>query len=456
MKNNELSRRDFIGKTALVGAGMTLAPSLMKASGAQADKPAVLGGKAVRSKPWMEWPIWKPETDEKRLLEVVRSGVWSRSKVVAEFEEAWAKTAGAKRCLTVVNGTNALITALIQLGIGAGDEVILSPYTFIACPSAILATGAIPVFVDVDPETYQIDPAKIERSITSRTKAIMAIHILGLPCDMPSILQIAKKHGLLVLEDACQAWLAEINGQKVGTFGDAGCFSFQNSKSMAMGEGGAIVSNDDAFIDRCFSYHNFGNPYGSVAADPAQPGTVMMGNKLRLTEYQAAIGLAQLARLEDETRVRTENAHYLHSLIKDIPGIIPYRLYDHVTRAVFFLFPFRYQPNQAHGLTRAGFIKALRAEGIPCSTGYTPLNKMPYLAHAFQTKNFKRMYTEQELDINAYNERNHCPKNDALCNDEAIWFTQNMLLGPRSDMEEIAYAIERIQKNAAQIAKQSR
>ncbi|MEC3878302.1 DegT/DnrJ/EryC1/StrS family aminotransferase [Parapedobacter sp. 10938] len=452
MKNNRLSRRGFIGKTAMMGAGIALAPSLMDASMVQ-DKPAILGGKAVRNKPWAKWPLWKPETDEKRLLEVMRSGVWSRNKVVAEFEQAWANATGAKRCLTVVNGTNALITAMVQLGIGAGDEVILSPYTFIACSAAILATGAIPIFVDVDRETFQIDPAKIEERITDRTRAIMAIHILGLPCDMPAILDIARKHDLLVLEDACQAWLAEINGQKVGTFGNAGCFSFQNSKSMAIGEGGAIVSNDDRFMDRCFSYHNFGTPYGTVS-NPGTHGPVMMGTKLRLTEYQAAIGLSQLTRLEEETRVRTENANYLHDLIKEIPGIMPYRLYDHVTRAVFFLFPFRYQQNQSHGLTREGFIEALRAEGIPCSSGYAPLNKMPYLAHAFQTKNFKRMYTAEELDIDVYNRRNHCPENDALCDKEAVWFTQNMLLGPRSDMEEIAFAMERIQRNAARIAQQ--
>ncbi len=452
MKNSGLSRRGFIGKTALMGAGIALTPSLVKASVLQ-DKPAILGGKAVRSKPWAKWPIWKAETDEKRLLEVMRSGVWSRNKVVDEFEHAWANAVGAKRCLTVVNGTNALITAMVQLGIGAGDEVLLSPYTFIACSAAILATGAIPVFVDVDRETFQIDPAKIEGRISSRTRAILAIHILGLPCDMPAILEVARKHDLLVLEDACQAWLAEINGQKVGTFGDAGCFSFQNSKSIAMGEGGAIVSNDDIFMDRCFSYHNFGSPYGTVSG-AGKPGYLMMGTKLRLTEYQAAIGLVQLARLEQETSIRTENANYLHSLIKDIPGILPYRLYDHVTRAVFFLLPFRYQQNQPHGLTRERFIEALRAEGIPCSSGYAPLNKMPYLAHAFQTKNFKRMYSAEELDIDTYNRRNECPENDALCDSEAVWFTQNMLLGSRSDMEEIAFAIERIQRNAAQIAKQ--
>ena len=193
-----------------------------------------------------------------------------------------------------------------------------------------MLNGAIPVFVDIDPETFQMDPDNIEKKITSRTRAIIPVHILGLPCDMQRIMAIAKKYDLLVVEDACQAWLAEINGKKVGTFGNAGCFSFQNSKNMPIGEGGAIVSDDDEFMDRCYSYHNYGNPFGSTAGQ-YQAGTVMIGTKLRLTEYQAAIGLVQLERLEQQTEVRNENAAYLKSLISEIPGIAPV-VYDEVTK----------------------------------------------------------------------------------------------------------------------------
>ena len=148
---------------------------------------------------------------EEEVLKVLRSGVWSRAKVVTEFENKWAETIGTKRCLAVVNGTNALITSVVQLDIGAGDEVIVTPYTWISSIQAVLIAGAMPVFVDVDPETYQMDPAKIEAKITSRTRAIMPVHILGLPADMVKIMAIAKKHNLLVIEDACQAWLAEID-----------------------------------------------------------------------------------------------------------------------------------------------------------------------------------------------------------------------------------------------------
>jgi dTDP-4-amino-4,6-dideoxygalactose transaminase len=418
-------------------------------TGISSDLPAILGGQAIRTKTWPEWPMWNPETDEELILKVMRSGVWSRADVVAEFEKKWAQMIGAKRCLAVVNGTNALITAMVQLGIGAGDEVLLPPYTFIASAQAILQTGAVPVFVDIDPDTFQIDPSKIEEKITSRTIAIMPVHILGLPADMIKIMAIAKKHNLLVVEDACQAWLAEIDNRKVGTFGNAGCFSFQNSKNIPMGEGGAIVSDDEAFMDRCYSYHNYGNPYGSIIGEVGS-GTVIPGNKLRLTEYQAAIGLAQMARLEEQTTVRCNNAEYLRSKIKDIPGILPYRLSDKATRAAFHIFPFRYKKEDFNGLSREGFLKALQAEGITCSGGYSPLNKMPYLENTFKTQNFKLMYPGNSLDYKSYMEKNQCPVDDQVCK-EAVWFMQNILLGDKSDMDDIVSAIEKISKNAEKI-----
>ncbi|MDD4536452.1 MAG: DegT/DnrJ/EryC1/StrS family aminotransferase, partial [Petrimonas sp.] len=410
-------------------------------------KPAILGGEKSFTGQWPKWPIWNPATDEKQLLEVMRSGVWSRSKVTDEFEKKWAQLLGAKRSLAVVNGTNALNTSLAQLEIGWGDEVLVTPYTFIASVSSILFNGAIPVFVDVDPETFQMDPNKIEEKITPHTRAILPVHILGLPCDMERIMKIAAKHNLLVVEDACQAWLAEINGKKVGTFGKAGCFSFQNSKNMAMGEGGAIISDDDAFMDRCYSYHNYGNPHGTTAGQIGA-GTVMIGTKLRITEYQAAIGLAQLKRLEAETELRNKNATYLQSLIGDIPGISPYKLYKNVTKAAYHLFPFRYHKEYFKGLSRAEFLKALQAEGIPCSAGYSELNKMPYLKNAFESKYFQKFYPTERLNYEKYAQANKCPLNEKLCNEEAVWISQSLLLSSKSDLDKIAGAIEKIQKHA--------
>ena len=271
---------------------------------------------------------------------------------------------------------------------------------------------------------------------------------------MDRIMAIARKHQLLVIEDACQAHLAEVNHKKVGTIGHAGCFSFQNSKNLAIGEGGAIVSPDETFMDRCFSYQNLGLPYGSVVG-AVGTGSIRMGTKVRFTEYQSAIGLSQLQRLDAQTSTRNENAAYLKSRIEAIPGILPYKLYDNVTRGAFHLFAFRFKKEQFRGLPREEFLKALRAEGVPCSSGYTPLNTQPFLQEAFQSRNYKKMYPRQLLGYKQYMERNQCPQNDQLCQ-EAVWFTQNMLLASKTDMADIAAAIEKVYKNAEKIKKSAK
>jgi perosamine synthetase len=457
MPKRNYSRREFVKQNSLAGIGAAvaigMAPAILANCATDLGTPAILGGQKLRTKAWPAWPMWNPVTDEEQVLKVLRSGVWSRAGVVSEFEKKWAETIGSKRCLAVVNGTNALIASLIQLDIGGGDEVIVTPYTFISSIQAVLMTGAMPIFADIDPETFQINPDKIEEKITTRTRAIMPVHILGLPANMERIMEITKKHNLLVVEDACQAWLAEFNHKKVGTFGNAGCFSFQNSKHLPLGEGGAIVSDDEKFIDRCFSYHNMGLPYGGVIG-AVGAGAVMLGTKIRLTEYQAAIGLAQLGRLEEQTTKRSTNAGYLRSKIKDIPGIIPYKLHKNVTRAAFHMFAFRYKKEEFQGLTRSKFLEALTAEGIPNLSGYAPfLNKQPYLNSAFQSKNYKKMYPKEMLDFDKYADQNKCPENDILC-EESVWLMQNLLLAEKSDMNDIVAAIERIHQYAGKIKNQ--
>ena len=459
MTKSIFSRREFIKKNSLTGLGavvaMNAAPSVFSNFTKDATVPAVLGGTPVRTKSWPGWPVWNPVTDEKRVIDILRKGVWCRAgvqqSVVGEFEEKWANALGAKRCLAVVNGTNALIVALKMLNIGGGDEVIVTPYTFIATISAILDVGAMPVFADVDPETFQINPANIEKKITSRTRALLPVHILGLPADMISIMEIARKHDLLVIEDACQGWFAEINHQKVGTFGNAGCFSFQNSKHLPIGEGGAIISDDDDLMDRCHSYHNCGRAYGKMS-DPVGGQYIIRGNNLRMTEYQAAIGLAQLKRLDEHTSIRNRNAEYLKSKIKNIPGISPYKLYDNVTRAAFHLFPFRYNKDEFNGLSRDQFFRALRAEGVPASGGYTGLLfSMPYLNDAFQSKNYQKMYPKEMLDFNKFVEQNHCPESERLSNETGAWISQRLLLGTKSDMDDVYRAIEKVHANSEKI-----
>jgi dTDP-4-amino-4,6-dideoxygalactose transaminase len=448
MDKKDLNRRQFLNAASaasLAAAASGAIPAYGNAS-KKAGKPAILGGKPVRTKSFPGWPVWDKSAEEP-VLSILRSGKWFRGRgnTVSKFEEQYAKLMGAKRCVCTVNGTNALLTALHVLDIGVGDEVIVSPYTFIATYNVVFGSCALPVFVDTDPETFQISPEKIEERINKNTRAILPVHILGLPANMDKINAIAKKHNLVVIEDACQAWLAEWRGKKCGTVGDLGCFSFQNSKHLPCGEGGAVIGNDEKIMDRCYSYHNCGRPFGSIKPTSGYP---IIGTNRRMTEYQAAILLSQIKRLEKDTQKRTENADYLTSKIKNIPGILPAKFYDGVTRAAYHLYPFRYKKERFNNLSRDKFLSALRAEGIPCSSGYGPQYKDGVVEAALNSRNFKRSFSKARLD--KYRRELHYPDNDQLCK-EAVWFTQNMLLGTKSDIDDIADAILKIYENRAKL-----
>jgi dTDP-4-amino-4,6-dideoxygalactose transaminase len=449
MNKNDLSRRQFISAASigsLAAATLKTIPGYGNIS-EKAGKLAILGGQAVRTKPWPSWPIWDKSAEES-VLSILRSGIWCRlgGTTVSEFEKKYAELIGAKRCVCTVNGTNALMTALHVLDIGVGDEVIVSPYTFIATYNVVINSCALPVFADTDPETFQINPDKIEERINERTRAILPVHILGLPANMDRINAIAKKHNLFVIEDACQAWMAEWKGKKCGTVGDLGCFSFQNSKHLPCGEGGAVVGNDDEIMDGCFSYHNCGRQYGSVKGTSGYPIT---GTNFRMTEYQAAILLSQMKRLEKDTQLRNENAHYLTSKIKDIPGIIPHKLYEGVTRAAYHLYPFRYKKEHFNNVPRSKFLEALRAEGIPCSGGYGPQYRDGLIEVVLNSKNFKRAFSKERLD--KYRQELQYPDNDQLC-EEAVWLGQELLLTTKEDINDIADAISKIYENRDKLA----
>ena len=444
MNKKNVTRRQFMA-TASAGALAAVASGVIPAYGnlsKKASKLAIQGGQPVRAKRWPGWPVWDESADEE-ILSVLRSGIWCRlgGTKVSEFEKKYAELMGAKRCLATASGTTALLIALHVLGIDAGDEVIVSPYTFIATYNVLLLSKTLPVFADTDPETFQINPDKIEERINERTKAILPVHILGLPANMDKINAIAKKHNLVVIEDACQAWMAEWRGKKCGTLSDLGCFSFQNSKHLPSGEGGAVVGDDDEIMDRCHSFHNCGRPYGSVKRTSGYP---TRGSNRRMQQFQAVILMSQMKRLEKDTQTRNENAQYLTSKIKDIPGIIPHKLYPQVTRAAYHLYPFRYKKQYFNNVPRDKFLSALSAEGVPCSGGYGPQYRDGLIEEALNSRGCKRLYSKQRLA--RYRQELHYPDNDQLCQ-EAVWFTQNLLLGTRRDMDDIADAILKIYEN---------
>jgi dTDP-4-amino-4,6-dideoxygalactose transaminase len=368
--------------------------------------------------------------------------------VVKEAEEKFAALMGAKHCLLTTNGTNALTTALYALGVGGGDEVITSPYTFVATVDAILLNNALPVFADIDPATWQIDPDKIEERITENTVAILPVHITCGMSNMDKINVIAAKHDLKVVEDACQAHLAEWDHKKAGTLGDLGCISLQNSKNITCGEGGAVLGDDEELMDICYSYHNFGRPHGKYMSRD-RGGHPILGTKCRMAEYQASILITQMASVEEETRIRTENAAYLTEKLKGIPGIVPLKHYKEMTRTTFYYYGFRYQKQQYHDCPREKFIKALRAEGIPVSTGLGVIegkaqHQEGLIEETLKSKTFKHLYSKERLD--AYRKRLDCPEAELLV-EETLGFHSKALLGTKKDMDDIYNALQKIYEN---------
>jgi perosamine synthetase len=249
------------------------------------------------------------------------------------------------------------------------------------------------------------------------------------------------------VQDACQAHLAEWKGRKVGTYGTTGCFSFQASKNLNSGEGGAILFNDEDLRERAYAYHNNGSGLRAIGTNFQYASA---GANLRLTEFQAAILLSQMTRLEAQSKRRSENAKYLTSLLTEIRGIAPAKQYAGTTNNAYHLYMLRYDAQAFAGLPREKFLKALAAEGIPASGGYSPLNTQPFLKATLESRGYKRLFSAARLK--QWQEQNHCPQNDKLCS-EAVWFTQNMLLGSRTDMDQIAEAIRKIQAHAGEIAK---
>jgi dTDP-4-amino-4,6-dideoxygalactose transaminase len=446
------SRRRFIGTVAAGGAAMVTSSRARaarpRALSSDTARPAVLGGPPVRTAPFPGWPV-ADAREEQALTNVVRSGKWWRGsgEQVARFESAYAALTGAKHCLATANGTSSLLVALSALDIGPGDEVVVPPYTFVATINAVLALHALPVFVDTDVETFQIDARKVAAAITERTRAILPVHLGGSPADLDTILAAASSKRVPVIEDACQAHLAEWRHRKVGTYGHAGCFSFQASKNLNSGEGGALLTNDDEFIETCYAFHNNSRGRRNTGSDSFSYRA--SGLNLRLTEMQAALLIAQMTRLEEQSRQRDTNAAHLTARLRDIPGILPARTYEGCTRNAYHLYMFRYDATAFAGLSRGAFLKALRAEGVPASGGYSPLDKEPFLARTLSGRGYQKIYGSAAMD--AWRERTRCPQNDRLCN-EAVWFGQTMLLGSQSDTDQIADAVAKVQRHARDIA----
>ncbi len=450
--SQKISRRTFMGAGAVVGAAAASrrAVSAGPVVGTAADaKPALLGGDPVRTAPFPDWPVIDARED-KALLEVLHGKKWYRGEgeMARRFEDAYAELTGARYCVVTANGTSALLSSLAALDVGPGDEVILPPFTFIATLNVVFLQYALPIFVDSDRETLMVDAGKVEAAVTDRTRAIIPVHIGGNACDMDTIMEISRRRKVPVVEDSCQAVLGQWRGKTLGTVGDTGCFSFQASKNLNSGEGGAILTNDRDLAARCFGFHDHSRGRRDIGR-PSEPLNGRAAN-LRITEFQAGLLLAQMTRLEQQSIIRENNAAYLTTQLNEIPGLYPARMYEGCTRNGYHLYMLRYDPEHFSGLSRAGFLKAMRAEGIPLGPGYGPLNTQSFVKATLETPAYRKLFPAKVLAD--WEERTRCPENDRMC-EEVVWFTHDGLLGPRSDMDDIAGAMRKVQAAAPALAK---
>lgn len=406
------------------------------------SKLALDGGTPVRSRPFNGWPI-VGEEEERAVVDVVRSGVWGLGgSRKPEFEKRFAEYQQAKYGFCVANGTVSLIVALRAAGVGAGDEVIVPPYTFAATASAVLEVNGIPVFVDIDPDTYCLDPDRIEMAITENTKAIIPVHIGGHPADMDRIMRIADTYNLVVIEDAAQAHGAEWKGKRVGAIGHMGSFSFQSSKNLACGEGGIILTNDDELADKCYSYHDCGRIRGGAKYEHH-----VLGQNYRMGEFQAAILLAQLDRLDEQIDRRNENAQYLSHGLSEIDGIVPLNRDSRVTRHGYHIYIFKYLKKHFDDLPRNKFIKAMNAEGIPIGTGYSPLYKEILFRAKSNECPLRCALNKSQQDYAQV----YCPEAEKAGAEEGVWMGQSVLLGTKADMDDIAEAIFKVKANREEL-----
>lgn len=404
---------------------------------------ALLGGKKAKGKPFPAWPQYD-QNEERVLQEVLQSRVWWRTPgtKTLEFERDFAKFHGAKHGIAVTNGTAALEVAMAAIGINAGDEVIVPNFTFVATASAVLFANALPVLVDVDPESYNIDPDLAEAAITPRTKAIIAVHMGGNPADLDRLGKIAKRHRLALIEDSAHAHASEWRGQRVGTFGIAGTLSFQSSKLITAGEGGMIISNNDKFEVQARSVHDCGRMPGEWFYSH-----YIYGSNYRLSEWQGAILKVQLSRLDEQTRRRHQNSRLLDRLLGEIPGITPQKIDERCTRNGQYAYIFHVNKKQFAGVSTERFIEAMNAEGLPNQASYPPLHQL----HMFRNGNYrKRLSGKQAKAKHAFLKQKFPATKKAAW--ETVWIPQPALLGDEEDMNEIAAGLSKIQKNAKELA----
>ncbi|MGI8746418.1 MAG: DegT/DnrJ/EryC1/StrS family aminotransferase [Bryobacteraceae bacterium] len=389
---------------------------------------ALFGGQPLRRDPFAAWPVFD-DTERSGVMEVLESGSWGGyNPKVKEFESRFAAAHGAKYGISACNGTLTLESALLAAGVQPRDEVIVPPVTFVATATAVLRVQAVPVFADIEPSTCNLNPDRAEAAITPLTKAIIPVHFAGHPADMDALCGIARKHNLTIIEDCAHAHGAEWRGQKVGTFGEFGSFSFQQSKNMTAGEGGMLITNRPDLAERAWAFANQGRSPGGAWYEHDSLGT-----NLRLTGFQAAILLAQLVRLPDQLGRRARNADYLTARLLESGFLLPPAIDERVTRHGLYLYLLRLNRKLLPDVSKDQFVRALTAEGIPGASSY------PY-----------PLYRNKLFNSHAYSATD-CLEAERACAD-TFWLSHEVLLAECSDLDDVVRAVEKVGSFAADLS----
>jgi dTDP-4-amino-4,6-dideoxygalactose transaminase len=389
-----------------------------------------------------KWPTSSVKV-RKALLEVLDSGRWCRiyaGSKAEQFEKSFATYQDAKHGIAVANGTVSLELALKTGGIGFGDEVLVPAVTFIASASAITEVGAVPQFVDVDPETAAMSPASLEDTITDRTRAVMVVHYGGYPVDFDKILPTVKRNDLFLVEDCAHAHGTEWKGHKIGAIGDMGSFSFQESKSLAAGEGGIVLTDNDELAERARLIHNIGRIVG-------RPGYehFLLSSNYRLSELQAALLLAKMDDLPHDVDEKDINSKYLAKKLSRIGGVEPLRRDPRITKRGYYFFIIRYDKEKFSGLPKTRFLEALNAEGVPAGTGYgMPLYKQP----AFKKENLKGIIPK---GFNTLDYARLCLPGAEKFTSEEVTLPHPILLSGNEGLDLVVKSIQKIKENVDEL-----
>jgi dTDP-4-amino-4,6-dideoxygalactose transaminase len=390
---------------------------------------AIFGGDPSVTRRPPDWPIFD-EADRRALNDVMESRIWGGyHESVAELERQFAAYHGASYGLALANGTVSLEIALLAAGIKPGDEVIVPPITFVASATAVLRFGAVPVFVDIDPETVNLNAQKVAEHITDRTRGVVVVHFAGHPADLDLLMEICDRHRLVMIEDSAHAHGAAWQEQRVGSFGSFGSFSFQASKNMTAGEGGMLITNDPELAERARSISNQGRRSGGAWYEHATLGT-----NARLTGFQSSLLLNQLHRLPEQVALRMDRAQRLREGLRTISGLTPTPevLDERVSAHAYHIFSMRFDEEAFGGAPRLRVIEALQAEGVPVTEGYPqPI---------YRNELFKQ-HSHFVHD---------CSEAEAYCR-TSLWLPHNALLADESWIDEVLTAMRKVRDNAKQL-----